>query len=464
MNPKIGALSRVSGKTEPIPGSKTGGEQSKEKITAPLMFSSAPGKTAYLTYQTPEEMEFLQRMGHGHSEMGSGPVVRQGARQHLGPQGVPSFNGEGGGSGAAGNSGGVGGGGPSDPSGQPGADNDPSSGYGGDDFGGSDPGDPQGGDDSAYEQYIRRIASTTTPTGVSPQEVSAARDSILRTMYGLHPDADPNAFMFGMQGYYTPSSYADAAIMNRQGIGADGPYAGPMGRYMDNYMMASGAMSPGRVPAMEQVQVPDWFMPGGNAPGRYAPDYSSEAVHRLNRNQDIVMQDEDLVNALNVYLQENPDVAADPVAGADAVGALRHYLMYGRNEGRDFGGQIPGRILGFAHGGAVHGALGGGQQMGMGPGMGGAGPMPVMSRRPAPAQPLPLMAPSTHGIVDGSGNGTSDDVPVMASRGEYIIPAHAVAAMGNGSTGAGAEVLDNMVMNATNQHMGALSSYPGPRR
>lgn len=460
MNPKIGALSRVSGKTEPIPGSKTGGQQSKEKITAPLMFSSAPGKTAYLTYQTPEEMEFWQRMGHGHSEMGSGPVVRQGARQHLGPKGVPSFNGEGGGSGAAGNSGGVGGGGPSDPSGQPGADNDPS-GFGGDGFGGPGPGDPQGGDDSAYEQYLREQAQRPAPT---PQEIGAARDSILRTMYGLHPDADPNAFMFGMQGYYTPSSYADAAIMNRQGIGADGAYAGPMGRYMDNYMMASGVMAPGRAPAMEQVQVPDWFMPGGQAPGRWAPDYSPEAIHRLNRNQDIVMQDEDLVNALNVYLQQNPDVAADPVAGASPVGALRHYLQYGRNEGRDFGGQIPGRILGFARGGAVQGALGGGQQMGMGPGMGGAGPMPVMQRRPAPAQPLPLMAPSPHGIVDGSGNGTSDDVPVMASRDEYIIPAHAVAAMGNGSTSAGAEVLDNMVMNATNQHMGALSSYPGPRR
>lgn len=420
MNPKIGALSRVSGKTEPIPGSKTGGQQSKEKITAPLMFSSAPGKTAYLTYQTPEEMEFWQRMGHGHSEMGSGPVVRQGARQHLGPKGVPSFNGDG-----------------------------------------------SGGDDSAYERYIREQEQLPEPEPApepAPQEIGAARDSILRTMYGLHPDADPNAFMFGMQGYYTPSSYADAAIMNRQGIGADGAYAGPMGRYMDNYMMASGAMAPGRAPAMEQVQVPDWFMPGGQAPGRWAPDYSPEAIHRLNRNQDIVMQDEDLVNALNAYLQQNPDVAADPVAGESPVGALRHYLQYGRNEGRDFGGQIPGRILGFARGGAVQGALGGGQQMGMGPGMGGAGPMPVMQRRPAPAQPLPLMAPSPHGIVDGSGNGTSDDVPVMASRDEYIIPAHAVAAMGNGSTSAGAEVLDNMVMNATNQHMGALSSYPGPRR
>ena len=449
MNPKIGALSRVSGKTEPIPGSKTGGQQSKEKITAPLMFSSAPGKTAYLTYQTPEEMEFWQRMGHGHSEMGSGPVVRQGARQHLGPKGVPSFNGEGGGTGVGADTSSSDYGGASDPS--------------PDGFGGPGPGDPQGGDDSAYEQYIREQEQAQSPAP-TPQEIGAARDSILRIMYGLHPDADPNAFMFGMQGYYTPSSYADAAIMNRQGIGADGAYAGPMGRYMDNYMMASGAMAPGRAPAMEQVQVPDWFMPGGEAPGRWAPDYSPEAIHRLNRNQDIVMQDEDLVNALNAYLQQNPDVAADPVAGVSPVGALRHYLQYGRNEGRDFGGQIPGRILGFARGGAVQGALGGGQQMGMGPGMGGAGPMAVMPRRSAPAQPLPLMAPSTHGIVDGSGNGTSDDVPVMASRDEYIIPAHVVAAMGNGSTSAGAEVLDNMVMNATNQHMGALSSYPGPRR
>lgn len=56
-------------------------------------------------------------------------------------------------------------------------------------------------------------------------------------------------------------------------------------------------------------------------------------------------------------------------------------------------------------------------------------------------------------LVAGPGDGVSDDVPAsiegeqpaMIARGEYVIPARVVAELGNGSTEAGAERLDQMV-------------------
>lgn len=44
--------------------------------------------------------------------------------------------------------------------------------------------------------------------------------------------------------------------------------------------------------------------------------------------------------------------------------------------------------------------------------------------------------------VKGAGDGTSDDIPAMLSEGEYVIPAHVVSALGNGSNDAGAKALD----------------------
>lgn len=44
--------------------------------------------------------------------------------------------------------------------------------------------------------------------------------------------------------------------------------------------------------------------------------------------------------------------------------------------------------------------------------------------------------------VKGDGDGTSDDIPAMLSEGEYVIPAHVVSALGNGSNQAGAKSLD----------------------
>jgi hypothetical protein len=44
--------------------------------------------------------------------------------------------------------------------------------------------------------------------------------------------------------------------------------------------------------------------------------------------------------------------------------------------------------------------------------------------------------------VGGPGTGQSDDIPTMLSDGEYVIDADTVAALGDGSSKAGASVLD----------------------
>jgi hypothetical protein len=44
--------------------------------------------------------------------------------------------------------------------------------------------------------------------------------------------------------------------------------------------------------------------------------------------------------------------------------------------------------------------------------------------------------------VGGAGTGQSDDIPTMLSDGEYVIDADTVAALGDGSSKAGASVLD----------------------
>jgi hypothetical protein len=91
--------------------------ESDKVITAPVAFSSAPGKTAYLAYITPEEAASLRQAKQGFSSDGNGQEVSDGQYQHLGPKGLMSFNGQGGGTGAGAAPGGKGGGGygPGDP-------------------------------------------------------------------------------------------------------------------------------------------------------------------------------------------------------------------------------------------------------------------------------------------------------------------------------------------------------------
>ena len=46
--------------------------------------------------------------------------------------------------------------------------------------------------------------------------------------------------------------------------------------------------------------------------------------------------------------------------------------------------------------------------------------------------------------VGGAGTGQSDDIPTMLSDGEYVVDADTVAALGDGSSKAGAQALDKM--------------------
>lgn len=48
-------------------------------------------------------------------------------------------------------------------------------------------------------------------------------------------------------------------------------------------------------------------------------------------------------------------------------------------------------------------------------------------------------------IVNTPQKGKDDDVPIMASEGEYVIPANVVALLGDGNSEAGIKVLDNLM-------------------
>lgn len=497
----MGALRRISGATEAIPDGPQGSRQSVEKVNAPLMFNSKPGKTAYLVYNTPEEMALLRSYGLGFSEEGSGPPVHPGARQHLGPEGVPSFNGNG----SAG-----GGGGSSDGSG----DDSGSAG----DAGAEGPGweGPSGGSQNGS-------LGTTAAPPMSAEEY-------FRAVYGLHPEADPNAFMFGMQGYYTPQSYADyalasSAIPRGEGLGyrpmlnqaiisqlgldpaminagqrggqsiagatgrgmtlqqaidvagkrpqfeqfmsdqPEGLVSGNVDRYLSNYLAASGAesaMAPNQFGRFggrgygemvgETVAPPSYFMPGGQAPGRYMPDYDGALQRSLTMRPELE-QDEGLMAAAQSYLDANPDIAQHDYFGSDPYNALHHYLQFGRGEGRDWGAPLPGSVLGFANGGIVDmDAM-------------GVQPMPIPAPPPPPVtQQGPLQLTASNGAVSGDGNGRSDHIPAMLSDGEYVIPADVVAAMGDGSNDAGADQLDAIVERVRASYAQRLAGLPGPRR
>jgi hypothetical protein len=510
---KMGALQRVSGKTKKIKGGPEGAVQSREEIKAPLMFSSKPGSTAYLSYITPEEMALLRADGRGFSEMGNGPAISGSAlRQHLGPRGVPSFNGTGtagtgeseGGMGGRG--GGIGGAGTGSPTGGASAPSDES--YGGAEAGdeGGGMGGPGGTDGSAGNRDM------------TPEEAAAAylgSDEFLTSAYGLHPAADPNAYLWDMQGYHTPTSYGEMALgfsdlargpdlgynrdlssklaarfgMPEGGFGdmrfqgmidetgqrpeyerfmaelPEGVRSGNTNRYMRNYLAASGVDSAyatdpfaGRAYGefeRERVDIPEWFRPGGEAPGGYQPDYS-QSLEYLLANPDALSGNEALMAAGQEYLDANPDVMEHGYYGPGGpLRGFEHYLRHGREEGREFEtGAIPGRAIGMAGGGrSPAGAMG--------------APAPMA---PAMSGPLPLTASggagimgTSRGLIEGPGNGRSDEVPAMLSDGEYVVPAHAVAALGDGSTDAGADYLDRLVEELRMSYSDRLRSLPGPR-
>ena len=59
--------------------------------------------------------------------------------------------------------------------------------------------------------------------------------------------------------------------------------------------------------------------------------------------------------------------------------------------------------------------------------------------------------------VGGPGDGRDDKIPAMLSDGEYVIDAETVAMLGNGSTKAGADALDNFRVNIRKHKGRALS-------
>jgi len=67
--------------------------------------------------------------------------------------------------------------------------------------------------------------------------------------------------------------------------------------------------------------------------------------------------------------------------------------------------------------------------------------------------------------VQGPGDGQSDDIPAMLADGEYVFDSETVAALGNGSNRAGAELLDKM-REHIRQHKrsGSVKKIPPPSK
>lgn len=67
------------------------------------------------------------------------------------------------------------------------------------------------------------------------------------------------------------------------------------------------------------------------------------------------------------------------------------------------------------------------------------------------------------GMLQGPGAGQQDDVPVMASHGEYVMDADTVSALGDGNTDAGAARLDKMRENIRTHKRSAPPSKIPPK-
>jgi hypothetical protein len=66
----------------------------------------------------------------------------------------------------------------------------------------------------------------------------------------------------------------------------------------------------------------------------------------------------------------------------------------------------------------------------------------VKNKRALPHVPEFITGKTGH-YVEGKGDGQSDDIPAMLADGEYVFDADTVAALGNGSSKAGAQLLDH---------------------
>jgi hypothetical protein len=74
---------------------------------------------------------------------------------------------------------------------------------------------------------------------------------------------------------------------------------------------------------------------------------------------------------------------------------------------------------------------------GQGVGMAVGGPVDMQME-----EPQGPLSHGDYGLVAGGGDGQSDTVPINASAGEYVFDAETVSMLGNGSTDAGADILD----------------------
>jgi hypothetical protein len=140
--------------------------ESDKVITAPVAFSSAPGKTAYLAYITPEEAASLRQAKQGFSSDGNGQEVSDGQYQHLGPKGLMSFNGDRGG-GVGGTAGGYGAGDVGSGSGKGGGDKGggKSDSKADDEDDATDPGVAAGDEDDATDPGAAAVAQSESPIG-----------------------------------------------------------------------------------------------------------------------------------------------------------------------------------------------------------------------------------------------------------------------------------------------------------
>lgn len=84
------------------------------------------------------------------------------------------------------------------------------------------------------------------------------------------------------------------------------------------------------------------------------------------------------------------------------------------------------------------------------------------------AAPVGFANKAFEGVVPGQGTGMSDDVPfsiegnqpALLSRDEYVLPADVVSQLGDGSSGAGADMLDDFIDQVRNNKYGNTNQPP----
>jgi hypothetical protein len=182
--------------------------ESDKVITAPVAFSSAPGKTAYLAYITPEEAASLRQAKQGFSSDGNGQEVSDGQYQHLGPKGLMSFNGDRGG-GVGGTAGGYGAG-----------DVGSGSGKGGGDKGGGKSDSKAGDEDDATDPGRAKAEQDESPIGEVVGDINEALGFDRDHGYGGKGVSDPNTGeVYGPQGLVSVSrSYTEKDVKDPKSV------------------------------------------------------------------------------------------------------------------------------------------------------------------------------------------------------------------------------------------------------